>query len=62
VCRLRCGFLGYNFIWFVAALKKTKLQAQAKCNHETKKCPNIERATSNERAKTKTHAKGQGRK
>jgi len=35
---------------------KTK-QAQNKCNHETKKCPNKEPVTSNDRSKTKKHAK-----
>jgi hypothetical protein len=34
------------------------MHAQNKCNHKTKKCPNIERASLNVRAKTKTYARG----
>jgi hypothetical protein len=32
------------------------MQAQNKCNHEFKQCPNKEQTTSNEMAKIKTHA------
>jgi hypothetical protein len=38
------------------------MHEQNKCNHEFKKSPNNEQANSNEMAKIKTHAKGQGRK